>query len=362
MLSKGGGQKGKKGTNMEISVKCGCGSHYSFEDEPVNDQLRFPIACPHCGTDGTSLANEYIRKFISGDLERERQQASVWWRRLFKLGREQVDHQEHEHSGPTKIRFGLGAITACAGAFAGILIWYSIINWMGFGFMFVGKIVGSVMALAVGWMIGFGAKRAAGSGSFGLAGVTGLCAFITILGGQFLVLHKQVQQALVLRIAASYNEMTDYAKQAEKAKTDEDVQSLLEERGFNPHDIAPGESVVLCKKRQESKLGFIFGRVTTPGSLPAMKDLYHKKSKQEEITDADIALFRKRELPELKAFLNGKPSRAEFSQALGDTVRQNLSTNKMIAQSWAPHMFLWLVICVATAYKVAYDQWETETV
>jgi hypothetical protein len=347
---------------MEISVKCGCGSNYSFEEEPVNDRLRFPIACPNCGTDGTSLANEYIRKFISGEFERERKRDSSGWRRLFKPSKEKAETPEHEHSGPTKIRFGLGAITACIAAFAGILFWYFVTEWMGFGFLIMGKIIGSVMALAIGWLIGFGAKRAAGSGSFGLAGVAALCAFITIIGGQFLVLHKQVNHALDLRISASYDEMMDYAKQADKATADEDIQTLLEDRRFNPHDIAPGESVVLCKKRQQEKLGFIFSSVTTAGTLPSLKDLYKKKSKPDEITDEDIALFRKRELPELQAFLKGKPSRAEFSQSLGDTVRQNLSMQKMIAQSWAPHMFLWLVICVLTAYKGAYDQWETETI
>ncbi|MDB6122571.1 MAG: hypothetical protein JWQ71_1564 [Pedosphaera sp.] len=345
---------------MDIIVKCPCGSDYTVQEEPVNGRLRFPIACPNCGTDGTSLGNEYLRKLASGELERERQQANVWWRRL--LGRGQKDAEAPESSGPTKTRFSLGVLTACITAFASMMLWYFITEQLGVGFIILGKVIGSVMALGIGWAIGFGTKRAANSGSFGLAGMAALCAFITIIGGQFLVLHKQVNHALNRRISASYDEMVDYAREAEKAETDEDIQVLLEDHGFNPHDIVPGETVVLCRKRQQDKLGFMFGSLTTSGSLPTLKELYHKKPKPDEITDEDIALFRKRELPELKIFLKGKPSREEFSQSLGATVRQNLSMSKMIAQSWAPHMFLWLVICVATAYKVAYDQWETESV
>jgi hypothetical protein len=45
---------------MPIKIECGCGQRYAFEIEPVNGQMPTPIACPACGTDGTSAANEII--------------------------------------------------------------------------------------------------------------------------------------------------------------------------------------------------------------------------------------------------------------------------------------------------------------
>jgi len=47
---------------MEIKIQCPCGTHYSFDVEPVNGQMPVRIQCPACGTDGTDLANEVIRQ------------------------------------------------------------------------------------------------------------------------------------------------------------------------------------------------------------------------------------------------------------------------------------------------------------
>ena len=45
---------------MNIKVQCGCGTRYSFEVEPREGRMPFPVQCPACHADGTEAANQII--------------------------------------------------------------------------------------------------------------------------------------------------------------------------------------------------------------------------------------------------------------------------------------------------------------
>jgi hypothetical protein len=45
---------------MPVKIQCGCGQRYAFDIEPFCGRMPFPVACPVCGADGTSAANEVI--------------------------------------------------------------------------------------------------------------------------------------------------------------------------------------------------------------------------------------------------------------------------------------------------------------
>jgi hypothetical protein len=45
---------------IPIKIQCGCGQRYAFDIEPFCGRMPFPVACPVCGADGTSAANEVI--------------------------------------------------------------------------------------------------------------------------------------------------------------------------------------------------------------------------------------------------------------------------------------------------------------
>ena len=45
---------------VTIKIECDCGQRYAFDVEPVNGQMTSPVACPACGADGTSTANNII--------------------------------------------------------------------------------------------------------------------------------------------------------------------------------------------------------------------------------------------------------------------------------------------------------------
>jgi tetratricopeptide (TPR) repeat protein len=54
--------------HREIPVKifCSCGQKYSFEAQPVDGRMPFPVACPVCGQDGTHQANQFIARIRNG--------------------------------------------------------------------------------------------------------------------------------------------------------------------------------------------------------------------------------------------------------------------------------------------------------
>jgi hypothetical protein len=45
---------------MTIKIQCACGSKYSFEVEPLEGRMPFPVQCPTCQADGTERANQII--------------------------------------------------------------------------------------------------------------------------------------------------------------------------------------------------------------------------------------------------------------------------------------------------------------
>ena len=52
---------------ITVKIECGCRQHYSFDVEPTDGQMPGPIACPTCGVDGTSAANEIITRELSSN-------------------------------------------------------------------------------------------------------------------------------------------------------------------------------------------------------------------------------------------------------------------------------------------------------
>src|SRR5260221_10355619 len=47
---------------IPIKILCGCGQHYAFDVEPIHGGMPYAVACPSCGVDGTSAANEIIQR------------------------------------------------------------------------------------------------------------------------------------------------------------------------------------------------------------------------------------------------------------------------------------------------------------
>ena len=57
---------------IPVKIQCGCGQRYAFEIEPVGGRMSSSVACPVCGADGTSAANEAIAFTLSVQLSQPR--------------------------------------------------------------------------------------------------------------------------------------------------------------------------------------------------------------------------------------------------------------------------------------------------
>ena len=53
---------------MPVKIQCGCGQRYAFDIEPFCGRMPFSVACPVCGADGTSAANEVIAFNLATEL------------------------------------------------------------------------------------------------------------------------------------------------------------------------------------------------------------------------------------------------------------------------------------------------------
>lgn len=53
---------------VPIKIQCGCGQRYAFEAEVDGGQMPFTVACPVCGTDGTTAANSAITQMIASQV------------------------------------------------------------------------------------------------------------------------------------------------------------------------------------------------------------------------------------------------------------------------------------------------------
>jgi FtsH-binding integral membrane protein len=55
---------------IPVKIQCSCGQRYAFDIEPVCGRMTSSVACPVCGTDGTTVANEVIAFTLASELSR----------------------------------------------------------------------------------------------------------------------------------------------------------------------------------------------------------------------------------------------------------------------------------------------------
>jgi hypothetical protein len=55
---------------IPVKIQCSCGQRYAFDIEPVCGRMTSSVACPVCGADGTTAANEMIAFALATELYR----------------------------------------------------------------------------------------------------------------------------------------------------------------------------------------------------------------------------------------------------------------------------------------------------
>ncbi len=198
-------------------------------------------------------------------------------------------------------RFLLGVVGAVFGAMLGLGGWYLLIRFTQTTFGFV--------AWGVGIVAGLGARLPAHPSSRGLGTIAAICALLAIAGGEYLTVRVLVQQAAGRSADEAYVTRINYAHDALKAETPDQIRVFL-------------------------------ARASKPAT---------------EITDAEVSQFQEEDLPKLRAFTQGQPTRVEFvTQAEAEALQHFNYRQYFLEDDLKSGLFLviFALIGIVSAYRI----------
>src|SRR5204862_6372725 len=118
-----------------------------------------------------------------------------------------------------KSNFVLGTIGAVIAGVLAMLAWYFLIKLTGYTIGYA--------AWGVGVLTGAGARTLSGNGSKKLGIIAGACAFLAIIGGQFLYVKTEVDKVFASAAGKAYESRMAYAREAANAQTDDELKALI---------------------------------------------------------------------------------------------------------------------------------------
>ncbi len=191
----------------------------------------------------------------------------------------------------------LGIVGAVVAGFVGMLAWYFLIKLTGYEIGYA--------AWGVGILVGFGARILGRQGSKALGVAAAICAFVAILGGEYLAVKIEADKLLTELIDKAYQNRVEYAKAAEQAQSDDQIKALLV-----------------------------------------------KYEENESPTAADIKEFRDTTQARLKEFAANKSGKSSFERRSSD-FRRSFSYNFTIFKDSVGLLtIVFLLLGVSSAYKI----------
>jgi len=345
---------------MEIKVRCACGSLFSFDDEPVNGRLEFPIACTNCGTDCTDKANEFIRKKLANPAADPTEPPPR--KGLFGSKKAREDEQPHDFTGKAAREAAaevIGDETSMARvAFAGMVA--LLVGCLGaVGWLLIAKATGfqiGIVAWALGGLVGYSSKLVAPRGHHLLGVVGTLAAFIAIAGGQFLVSRWEIQDEIHRFAPEAYQAAEKYAKEAADAKSDDDlresvasfklVRALVGEQPVDPIEAYQQYQI-------NDSVFTLMGLVQVEGRRKMLFEEQYKLANEGNVKQEEIAAFKAKVLPALKQFAAGKPDEATYKSKLENALMAGVTFKSIVFNSIHVYSGVWLLLGLGTAYRLA---------
>ena len=219
-------------------------------------------------------------------------------------------HFAAEREAERRKRFILGAAGAVSGSLIGVFIWFLLIKSTGSPLL--------VIAWGVGGLAGLGAVLLTKHGGVPLGVLSAICALAAIIAGECLAATAIREQEATRRANIAYRVQLEFAKEALRANSPEEFRKLLAQ---------------------------VNGTTA------------------EEVTEDQIKGFQDEELPTLRKFALGKPSRAEFVAEQQPLFAQEFSYKEYVAREDLKSglfLVLFAALGIATAYKVGSGQKQVE--
>jgi hypothetical protein len=340
-------------TIMQIKVKCGCGSVYSFEEEPINGRLQFPVTCASCGADGTEKAHEYIAAKLSGAPDPTApKKGALSFLKKKEAGTDSDTSLTPVGSIPDPVdndskRLVVAIVGGLIFGILGAIGWFVLTKTTGYEFGFVAWILGGI----VGGII----RGLAPRGHHWVGLIAAGAALVAIFGGELLTARWVIGQQTESFVSESYEAAADWAKVAAAATTDDELLPAV--ATYKVATVTVGDkhpnALTTYQSYQLTESYFVLDHIIdrdNPITVYAKQD---EAGDEENVTEQQLAEFKTKVLPELKAFAAGKPSQAEYESALQQMVKSRLTFWSLVSASMHPWSFLWLILGVATAFKVA---------
>ena len=305
---------------MDITVECPCGQHFEFEVEPVDGLMPSEVQCPTCGADGTAQANKLIGEQLAAPpaaapvpppptpaptglrINRAHDStplasAAAPAAPAFIVPPAKTSARKSGDSDGSG--FHKGVIGALAASIVGMVAWYFLIKLTGYQIGYA--------AWAVGGLTGIGARVLGAEGSTKLGIVAGVCAFVAIIGGQYLVAKSYTDTEFDKIALESYQEQLDSANAAVALTTADDTKSFI-------------------AKLDEVKVA--------------------------EVTADRMKEFREQDLPKFRDLIAGKPSKAEIMGRLTKVKNSFAVQFEVLKESVGIFTLLWLFLGVGSAFKL----------
>jgi hypothetical protein len=298
---------------MIVTVNCSCGQPYEFEVEPADGKMPVEVHCPACASDGTEAANSFIADQLTATPPRPSIRVVdpevLPTPALSAAPRATSDFTKATPKTRTPAasdtKLSLGVLGAAAGGLVGMIAWYLLIKFTGFAIGYA--------AWGVGVLAGLGARALAGNGSKSLGMVAGVCAFVAVIGGQYLAVKSQIDGYMATYIEGAYDKQINFAQAALKAGSDEELRTLLVQQAADD------------------------GQGADPST----------------ITSEKIAEFRQQTIPKLESLVKGKPSREEFATNFRAALNSLALQGRVLKESIGLFTLLWLFLGVSSAYRIA---------
>jgi hypothetical protein len=294
---------------MEIKIECACGQPFEFDVEPENGRMPCEINCPACGASATAQANDFISRQISPKPAvipvQPAPPAAIRINRSFTPPTSAPaapsrmaplpSRTATQPSQPRNNSFLKGLAGALIAAIVGMLGWFLLIKVTGVEIGYA--------AWGVGAITGLGARLAGGEGGSKLGLMAGLFALMAIIGGQFLAVKSFTQKEIDKEALTTYQDEMDFAKQAMAAGTIAETKAMIAK---------------------------------------------HFEEDVSDVTDEKI--------DNLREFIAGKPSQAEYIRTVNKSMQAITNTFsmqfEMLKAGFSLFTLLWIFLGVSSAYKI----------
>jgi hypothetical protein len=218
---------------------------------------------------------------------------------------------------PSEPSFVRGLVGIGAASFVGLLVWFGVTSFI-FGYIL--KFLGIGIGVMIGWTGAFFGQHK--SQKLGIAAAVAT-AFTLLIGTLWAARAESLREADET-LKEMYNEKLTYAQSAVKAKTDAEILAVM---GEAPEDGSGSDDV-------DANIA--------------------KAAARAKLSDAQkIAEWKRKELPELRKFAEGKVSRLQFERNQRPLLEGVFGIVSLVKRIVRPSMLIALAVAIGAAFKIS---------